>query len=135
MFGGWRLANSFEDMQQLGSGVLVIDVLSQECRLNGRPIRTLSIAFELQAWLLRDLRQHHIPLSSVRAAVVKADVCFPNASTGEAAESYLEQRDDGPTKNPGWILAARCRSEITTDETSYRSEYDTAGWPLAGSDE
>lgn len=79
MFCGWRLTNAFDNLKQLGSGLLVIDVLALQCRLNGEPIKVLSIADELHTWLLRDLRQHHIPVVSIRYSCRKrGDSCPDN---------------------------------------------------------
>ena len=64
MFCGWRLANSYKDLERLGSGTLSIDVLVGSCRFDGTPIEPLSIAGELHSWLCEDLAAQGIPIGA-----------------------------------------------------------------------
>ncbi len=43
MFCGWRLANSYSDLETLGLGTLEIDALSGDARFNGSAIGPLNM--------------------------------------------------------------------------------------------
>ena len=64
MFCGWRLANSYFDIEKLGSGTLTIDALSGESKFNGTPIDDLNIAGELHLWLIEDCHANGVNIFS-----------------------------------------------------------------------
>src|ERR1035437_6351814 len=68
MFRGWRLANSYHALAELGSGTLVIDAKDATCTFNGADIAPLNIAGELNAWLIADWQANDIPLPAISAA-------------------------------------------------------------------
>lgn len=132
MFCGWRLSNSYPQLEKLGAGVLTIDALSQACSFNGEPISSLPIAGELAAWLEEDLRNNGIPRESVHQAVLVAELSF-----GTVAKSARRTRDvhfgrRGQHLVPPVFVACdiRCHGRVVTDERVYESEHaDYEEWP------
>jgi len=61
----------FDDM---GSGLLELDILTAECKHNGISIDTLVIAKVLQNWLNCDLAEHNIPRDTITAARLTIDL-------------------------------------------------------------
>lgn len=76
MFCGWRLINSYNRLVALGSGTLDINALTAGCRFNGEPIEQLSIALELQHWLLEDLAAQAVPVEAIRSADLEVRLAF-----------------------------------------------------------
>ena len=76
MFCGWRLANSYTNLETLGSGTLAIDALSGDATFNGDTIGPLNIAGELHAWLREDCQNNDIPLSGIHHARLTAELDF-----------------------------------------------------------
>jgi hypothetical protein len=104
MFHGWRLINCWDRIQALGSGTLEIDALSAECKFNGQPIESLTIAGELRHWLRNDLAAQGVPLTAIHSARL---------------EVQLHVLDTWPH-----CQQMTSRSEIVTDEQIY-------AWPPA----
>lgn len=130
MFGGWRLANSYNEIARLGSGLLAIEVLTAACRFNEKVIEPLSVAQEMQAWFLRDLEQYRIPLGSIGTAFLHADM---QVGRGDDPRTSFFFTKDGASANRSEFvrLKARCHCEIRTDEASYVSEHEFSdAWPL-----
>ena len=132
MFCGWRLINSYRELERLGSGRLTVDALTEACTHNDRPIPSLSIARELSAWLRADLAAHNIELSHIREANLSAELSF-GAIARAARESNAAHFDaDGQQVAPPRFLVCdiACRSRVATDERVYTSEYrDREEWP------
>ena len=74
MFCGWRLANCYNRLVELGSGQYEIDVLSEACVKDGVSIPPLSIAGELAVWFKRDVEEAHIDFASVRVARLRVKI-------------------------------------------------------------
>jgi len=136
IFCGWRLTNSFAEIQALGSGTLDIDALSAHCSFNGGSVEPLSIAFELQAWLARDLEAHNIPPSALKEAVLQVSIELNRvpAPSGPKSGFYIGKNGLPIEKGEFFKLAARCRSSIRTDDAHYHSEklyreQWPVGWP------
>jgi hypothetical protein len=130
MFGGWRLANSQKEVERLGSGVLAIEVITAACKFNGSSVEPLTIAQEMQAWFLRDLELHHIPVKQILTAVLEANMEV--AIGNNPRRDFFFTKDGKSIKSGPFVrLHARCRCEIATDETSYVSEHEFSdAWPL-----
>lgn len=136
MFGGWRLSNCYEDLERLGSGLLLINVLTAECQMNGAVVKPLSIAAELHIWLLHDFDKHCIELSNIRSAILEADLQIEKARDRKrSGKTIFIAKDRTPIMKGEFVsIAAKCRSEITTDESAYRAQYEfkeawPVGWP------
>src|SRR6185295_20132493 len=74
MFCGWELTFDYEELARLGSGTLVIDLISDRCTFNGQAISTLKIVGTLGAWLVKDLTDNKIPAESLRSVNLKAEL-------------------------------------------------------------
>jgi hypothetical protein len=135
MFCGWRLMNSYEDLVRLGSGPLVINLLTDDCIFNGQPTHTLTIACELSTWFREDLAKHRIPLAAITEAKLDAELKMETRSAVASRGSYYIGKDGKPIEKGDFhTLAARLHSTIATDEASYersRSHYESwpVGWP------
>lgn len=136
MFCGWRLMNSYANLQILGSGVLEIDALELKCKFNGAAIEPLSIAHELNAWLLVDIQKHNIPASTLKQAKLSVTIDLPcsHAPSNPRGSFYIGKNGLPIEKGDFFKLKAQCKSEIKTDEKNYsveRNHYEQwpVGWP------
>jgi hypothetical protein len=133
MFCGWRLINSYQDIERLGSGVLSIDALSGACTFNGSSIAQLSIGGELFVWLRKDLSSHGIPAESLRQARLEVELRLSQIDASDrAADEHHLTRKGQPVRKGGFNrLQIQCRSDVTTDETAYASTcLDLKEWPV-----
>ena len=136
IFCGWRLMNSYASLQVLGSGILHIDALTLLCKFNGIETEPLSIAHELNAWLLSDLRKHNIlPCALTQATLsVIIDLQRSPAPSNPRGNFYIGKNGLAIEKGEFFQLKAQCKSEIKTDEATYRVERNhyeqwPVGWP------
>ncbi len=137
MFAGWRLSNSYGELERLGSGSLLINTLTAECQMNGKPVGPLAIAQELQTWLLNDLKQHRIELSKIRAATLEAELRIERTvRRKKPARTVYIGKDQNPiTKGEFVSLSANCQSRIASDDSEYTSHLQfeetwPVGWPI-----
>jgi len=132
MFCGWRLDSSKASLARLGSGTIEVDTLTGDCSFEGKPIESLPIVRELQAWLRDDLRTHSIPIEELKAARLRARLLFsliPWSERRKKAEIFYR---DGRTVCTGQVhrCEIECEREIATDEALYRSRLqDFEEWP------
>ena len=132
MFCGWRLANSYSDLETLGSGTLEIDALSGDARFNGSAIGPLNIAGELQAWLQHDCENNNIPLSGILHARLIAELDLTETAwKNRSTNAHWFDENGGKI---AWRQIKRCvincRSSIKTAENEYDSVYDDIEeWP------
>jgi hypothetical protein len=132
MFCGWRLANSYSDIEALGSGTLVIDALSGNATFNGASIGPLNIAGELHAWLHEDCQNNDIPLTGIRHARLTAELDLSKTEwKGRSTNTHWFDENGGKIV---WRQINRCvincRSTIKTDDHEYQSVYDDVEeWP------
>lgn len=109
-FCGWRLHSDWDTLVRLGTGVLNIDILREECLHNGNLIPALNIAQNLREWLIEDLSTNHIPLNEIIEAKLEV-------------EFKLGLPEPTPS-GPGVPSNFRCRSQISTDEIAYTSTHE-----------
>ena len=136
MFCGWRLVNSYRDLERLGSGTLAIDALTEACTFNGQAIRPLSIAGELVAWLRGDLVANNIDAAQLREASLTAALQFASVPREARSTTPIHfARDGSQATTPDFIaLDISCHSRIVTNEKVYAFEYEhreewPPGWP------
>lgn len=136
MFCGWRLMNSYKELQALGSGVLVVDALNLTCRFNDADIEPPSIAHELHAWLLTDLEKHNVDRSKIDEATlsVKLNLVRSGKYQGPMGSFYIGKDGKPIEKGEFFRLAAECHSVVRTDEAKYEAarlhqEQWPVGWP------
>ncbi|WP_409267756.1 hypothetical protein [Massilia sp. BHUDP2] len=136
MFCGWRLTNSYVELQTLGSGVLDIDVLEAKCNFNGSPISSVSIAHELNGWLLQDKQKHNIPITELSSALLSVVIELARVPAPPSPRSSFYIGKDGKPIDKGefFKIAANCTSEIRTGDSTYRAirshhEQWPVGWP------
>jgi hypothetical protein len=134
MFCGWRLVNSKPELVELGSGTLGIDALTGECFFNGQSIPELSIAVELSEWLKEDLAAHNIPIEALSHARLKAELSFSEISWNESqvkGEMFFSGNGGAVRTATMHRCVIQCESEVATDETVYRSNFeDLEEWPI-----
>ena len=128
MFRGWQLGSDFDELARLGSGTLEIDVLSGECRHNGKGIRSLSIAKALRAYVEEDFARHQVPATAVKEVHLTAVLTLDR----HEGQRNLNTVWGSPTRNfVGCALVAHSR--LRTDEMTYSAEYqDELEWPAPG---
>jgi hypothetical protein len=132
MFCGWRLINSYADLERLGSGTLTIDALTGRCAHNDVAIPSLSIAGELQAWLAGDLSAHHIDSAGLREAALTAQLAFSHVPRTARVTHDTHFAPAGLLLDPERYLRCdiACTSRVVTDDRSYESRYqDIEEWP------
>jgi hypothetical protein len=132
MFCGWQLMFSYATLEQLGSGTLRINVLTEECFFNDTPISSLSIAATLAAWMRRELADNQIDVAALAEVSLTVQVHI------RCIESHYRQTDNqyfGSNQQPlisdyYTSCAMDCRSKIVTAEKTYLSTYqDYEEWP------
>ena len=132
MFRGWRLANSFHGLIELGSGTLVIDAKDATCTFNDAGIASLNIAGELNAWLVADLQANDIPLAAISTAKLTVVLALSTIH-GKKRESIVQyiSPEGKPIRGGSFHrLAMQCESEITTDEARYTATLsEVVEWP------
>jgi hypothetical protein len=133
MFCGWRLVNSYRDLERLGTGHLTIDALSARCLFDGKPIEDLSIAHELCEWLREDLSAHSIPASEVLRAELHAELVLSriNSPQRSTVEQHIDRRGKPIRTGQFHRLRIECNSEVATNQVTYTgSRSDVAEWPI-----
>jgi hypothetical protein len=137
MFCGWRLANSYKDLERLGSGTLSIDVLAGSCRFDGVPVEPPPSAGELHSWLCEDLAAHGIPIDALLRGSLTAHLSITAVGPRQRATTVQSLGADGqPIRSGGFYRCEiECESEVATEEAVYRSRStDAEEWPAAWPD-
>src|SRR5687767_1271930 len=116
MFCGWRLVNSYRELERLGSGTLVIDALTEVCTFDGQPIERLPIAGELRAWLEQDLPENGVQIAELREAALTAELRFGWVARGERGTRVVHFDPGGDVVAPARFLVCEieCRSRVAT---------------------
>lgn len=132
MFCGWRLANSYNDLAALGSGLLVIDAKQGDCTFNGQTIVPLSIAGEIHIWLVDDLHANRIPLSVISSATLTVQMVLEPISTKERSTLVQYMRPDGMSiRSDSFLrLTVNCKGCIVVEDFRYEALLsDVIEWP------
>jgi hypothetical protein len=131
MFCGWRLVRSKPSLVNLGSGTLNMDAITGQCLFNGKKIAQLTIAEEIRAWIQEDLATNKIPVATLTGAHLTVKLSFSVVPWNEPAKEifYSDGKAVRTEKMNQCIL--ECDSNVTTDETVYRSTlFEVQEWPL-----
>jgi len=134
MFCGWRLANSYKDLERLGSGTLIIDVLAGSCLFDGLTIEPPNIAWELRSWLCEDLAAQGIPVGALLRAGLTARLSITAGGSRPRDTPVHFLGADGKPIRSGEFYRCEvvCESEVATDEAGraghedFHSRRDTA---------
>ena len=132
MFCGWRLVNSYADIEALGSGTLNIDALTGDATFNGSPTNPLAIAGELHAWLAEDCESNGIPLGELRSATLTAELDLSKTEwkQRQSRDHWFDHKGAEIVWRQINRCVIECNSTIETDETEYRSQFhDLEEWP------
>ena len=128
--------NSYKELVQLGSGVLIIDPISGSCLFNNSQVEQLSIAYELQHWLIKDAAANNIPFSSIVKTKLEVNLLLERLpSPPKSRGSFYIGKDGKPVEEGEFYrLTAEGKSSIATDEAIYESnlhhkEQWPVGWP------
>lgn len=133
MFRGWRLANSYHALAELGSGTLVINAKDATCAFNGRNIKLLNIAGELNAWFIRDLQANSIPVTEISTAklTVVLAISMIEGKKRKSAVQHISGEGKPIRRSQFHRLSTQCESEIATDEARYTAMLsDVVEWPV-----
>jgi hypothetical protein len=134
MFCGWQTFFDYNQIVNLGSGRLDIDVLTGICNFNGERIEQLSISEGLQQWLKTECRTNKIDITHLLQAKLAVDLHFSIIQWTERQHSINEVFFVN-----GKIIETdkmhkcdfSCKSMVQTDEKIYTSEYHrTREWPF-----
>jgi hypothetical protein len=136
MFCGWRLANAYEALEHLGSGMLDIDVRTGESRFNGEAIAELSIAGELNAWFTEDCGKHAIDTDDIASARLTAQMTAARTDAKQKSTAVQHLDAAGKPIRTGDFnrVDIHCEAMIATDEATYTSSKQSreewpVGWP------
>ena len=132
MFCGWRLINSYTDIESLGSGTLIIDALTGNSTFNGQATKALAIAGELHAWLIEDCQSNSIPIDQICSARLTAKLDFSKTAWKErrSNDHWFDHQGAKIVRKQINRCMIECDATIETDETAYRSQYrHLEEWP------
>ncbi|MBK7403578.1 MAG: hypothetical protein IPJ41_02810 [Phycisphaerales bacterium] len=133
MFCGWRLANAYEALEQLGSGTLEIDVLTGESRFNGGAIAELSIAGELHSWFTEDCAKHGIEIDDIASARLTAQLVAARVEAKQRSTPVHHIDTAGKPIRAGSVTRfdIHCEAVIATDGATYTaSKQSCEEWPV-----
>jgi hypothetical protein len=126
MFCGWRLANCYDRLVEMGSGVYEIDVLTEQCAKDGAPIEPLSIAGELAYWFRADTEAEGISLTSIRTARLRAKLSIERLAGRRRTNVIFPGREEAD-----YIRChIECESVLESDDDRYEArKQDYEEWP------
>ena len=125
MFCGWQLLHDYKAISELKEGEILIDILTQTCFHNGKPMQPLVMASILNSWMNEDLESNNIPLSAIEKAQLKVKF---------HTEKHKGQRNQAVrwTRPTSHFISCRldCVGVIATDEKEYFGHYsEIEEWP------
>lgn len=131
MFCGWRLHASKPMLVILGSGNLVIDVLSGRCQFNGHSITQLPIARELVEWVKQDLARSRIPAVVLTRAHVAVKLSFSQVPWNTKTKHIFYKAGKAVLLERMHKCVFECESEVTTKKAAYHSKLVASQeWPV-----
>ena len=92
------------------SGLILIDILTQECFLDGNPIKPLNMADILNSWLIEELTSNNIPIEAL--VQVKLIVNFDGHKDPKSRKG-----------SPMFRGKLECHSVVKAVEAIYESNY------------
>jgi len=104
MLVGWRMGEDFAKLANLGTGILIFNILEGTCHFGEKTIDDLYISKEIQSWFSHRLTEHKIPIEEIKEATLKAEV------TTEIIEKKNRKKV---------IFNWTCNSLIRTNEATY----------------
>ena len=107
MFCGWQNFD-WDPLIQRGSGVLMIDLLTGECRHNKERMPQLSVVRVLQSWLFDRCAKDSVPTDFLKAVQLRVE---------------LNIRNDVPSDKSQVVCSLDCSSLIKTDEKDYSGTF------------
>lgn len=108
MFCGWQLANDFEELTKLNSGVLVIDIKTGKCTSNDMLNTKLTMPLVLNDWFLSDLKENSLNLNEIDVAELIVN---------------FNMHDFGNRSNKGKLPIFECSSKLKSGGNAYTMEY------------
>jgi hypothetical protein len=108
MFLGWQLVNDLDELEEISSGILEIDVKNGTCKCNNKSNTTLTMPLVLNDWLTRDLKKHNIQSSIVDKAHLTVE--------------FNIKRDE---KKKRLKAEFKCKSFIFSEKNEYSLEYQS----------
>ncbi len=96
----------------LGSGLYTLDILNGDCTRNSTAIPKLSTCAEYKEWLTEQLNKHKILLSDIKTARLLISVVVSEIKIETSFGNIFASAN----------FTFDCRSEIQTDEKSYKAE-------------
>ena len=106
MFCGWQIVNDFNELNELSSGCLEIDVKTGVCLFNGKVNSKLTMPLVLNDWFSSDLNEHGI--SKKEISIARLTVDFNMHDFGKKNSSTPE---------------FHCSSKLVSGENTYTLEY------------
>ncbi len=125
MFCGWELMFDYHRLEEMEDGVLILNVLSEECFHNGEKIVPLNTVKGLRNWMIQDLENNGLNLDQISQAELQ--VKFTTSKISK--ESVQNESWSNPA--PFFIKCLLdCSSMVVTGEKKYSSTYqDVEKWP------
>jgi len=106
MFCGWQLANDLDELAKLNNGLLVIDVKTGKCSVNGQLTYKLHMPLVLNDWFLFDLKDNSLSLNEIDIAELTVRFNMYN---------FGDTKGKPPEFN--------CSSKLQSGDNTYNLEY------------
>jgi hypothetical protein len=131
MFCGWRLLFTMPRLEELGSGVVEIDVLAETATFNDVPTGGMSIVAELAEWMRGDLAANSIPIEALHDVTLRAQLSLQPIHEKDRTTSGQYFRRGELLRQDQYVACdIRCESVVATDEAKYVGRYfDREEWP------
>ncbi len=125
MFCGWELMFDYKTLTELESGVLSINVLSQECRHNDKSIEPLKMVSALHNWMVGDLEDNNLSINDIEEAVLEVEF----STRRQVGQKIQGASWADPTKH--FISCTlKCSSFVKSKGREFTSSYcDQEEWP------
>jgi len=125
MFCGWELMFDYHRLAEMEEGVLILNVLSEECFHNGNKISPLNIVKGLKNWMIQDLERNNLSLDKISLAELQVKF-----ATSKVPKDSI-QNESWSNPAPFFIKCVLdCSSKVEHDERKYTSSYqDVENWP------
>ena len=125
MFCGWQLMFDDKNLAELGSGVLTLDILNEECSFNQSAIDPLKMMSGIRNWMLQDLSDIKIEIDKLICTEIEVNIEIVR----QLSETVKGAAWVDPT--PYYIKCKiLCNSLVSKNDKKYISTYkDVEEWP------
>ncbi len=117
MLCGWRLANGYKEIIELGSGSYEMNILAESSAFNGKPV-SLYMTAEIAAWFKKDIAINNVDINSVDSAQILADIEVKPLEGKRKTNTHFPQAEKSATY---YSIKIKCQSEILAFGKKFKS--------------